>query len=334
MYPCQMAPRKVQKKVEEKKKEESVSEHSESENEESDEETASEEDESQSAEESASNSDSAESAESVSEEASEEKKEKTEEESEGKTIFIKGISYNATEEELQGLFGKFGDITEIRIPRNNFGKGKGFAYIEFKEQESCTKSLSLSGTECEGRQLVVDQAKSGRPAPKEGGNSSYNQRDNQRDNQRFSQRDKQGEITVFLGNVPFEFDQDEFKDFLKDHADVKSVRVPMDRESGRPKGFAFATFESQNEADKLISSNLVFQDRTIRAQISEQRKPGNFNREGGNFSRDGGNGNFRGRRDDRRDDGYGRGRRDDGYGNNKRSWASENTDSKKHVKFE
>ncbi|OAG29985.1 hypothetical protein NEDG_01532 [Nematocida displodere] len=256
--------------------------------------------------------------------ASEEKEasEKEEETKDDRTIFIKGISYNASEEDLQDIFGKYGAIKEIRIPKSHEGKGKGFAYIEFKNKESCEKSFEVTGTECDGRKLVVDFAKSG--PRKEGGADSNNNESAPRYN------NSDNGITVFLGNVPFDFEQEDLLSYLKQFAAVKDLRVPMDRDTRKPKGFAFASCDTQAEADKLISSELIFQDRTIRAQISEQKRPGNnggaprrdFGGRGGDFGGRGGDFGGRG----------GRGDRDGGYA--KKSWSSENSSNKKHVKFE
>ncbi|KAI5185808.1 hypothetical protein NEHOM01_1085 [Nematocida homosporus] len=315
-----MAPRKVQKKPEQTKEEQkdlsndSGLDSGSEEQTASDESGESEESESISGSATESESESEQSSSSLSQSKSTEKNQsksseikEDEESSEDKTIFIKGISYSATEEQLQELFSKSGKIVEIRIPRaRETGKGKGFAYIEFETKEACKNSLALSGTECDGRRLVVDMAKSGPRGGNTGGVVEGGERE-------YQSRHNNDAITVFLGNVPFEFDKDEFMEFLKGYANVKDLRVPTDRDTGRPKGFAFASFDSHAEADKLISTELIFQDRTIRAQISEQRRSNN-------------NG-------PRRDGGFARGGRDNGNFN-KRSWSSENTDNKKHVKFE
>lgn len=314
-----MAVRKTQNKKEEKniKKEESVEEAgSEGASNEvgSEEQTASEEvSASSGSEEEASESPTETGSEEESQESSEkeEKEEKEPEESKDeRTVFIKGISFSATEDDLKELFGKFGNINEIRIPKNRDGvSGKGFGYIEFDNKKSCIDSKeSLNETEFGGRTIIVDLAKSGPRAPGSDAGRINNNR--------------AGEHTVFLGNIPFDVDRDDFLDHLQKYADVKQLRIPEDRETGRPKGFAFASFETDSEAQKLINSNITYMDRTIRAQVSEKRNNAGP-RNGGSYGRDRDSG-FRGRRDD--------GERSSGFG--KRTWSSENTNNKKHLKFE
>ncbi|EIJ88151.1 nucleolin [Nematocida parisii] len=249
--------------------------------------------------------------ESASEEsAKEEKKAEPEESKDERTIFIKGLNFSATEEDLRELFGKFGDIVEVRIPRSRDGPGgKGFGYVEFETKEACEKSRELNGTDFNGRSIVVDLARSGqRVGAGADGQKVYNKTD---------------DSTVFLGNIPFDVDHEDFLSHLKTYAEVSQVRIPEDRETGRPKGFAFASCESVEEAQKLINSNIVYMDRNIRAQISE-RKNSPAPRGGNSFGRRDNNNSY-GRRDNSD--------RSSGFGN-KRTWSSENTSNKRHVKFE
>lgn len=224
---------------------------------------------------------------------------------EERTIFIKGLQYTVTEESLSEFFARCGEIKEVRIPQSKeaAGRGKGFAYIEFALKQSCEAALELSNTEFEGRQIFIDMANSNQK--KDGG--AQDRETGRRQESYSAGNDKDEEITVFLGNVPFEFDRDDLLGYLKKFANVKDLRVPTERETGRPKGFAFASFDSHQEAEKLIASDLVFQDRNLRAQRSEKRAGGSGPR------RDGGRGN-------------------QGFG--KRAWSSENSSNKKHVKFE
>lgn len=248
---------------------------------------------------------------SESDEGSDEEEEsdsKTEEEIETtdpskRTVFIKGISYDATEAELEKKFSKYGEVVEVRIPRcRERNKGKGFAYIEFSNEASAKKSMEITGETCDGRRLVVDIASAPRKA--EGGEKSFS-----------SGGDGESNSTLFLANLPYEFEKEDLHSYLSDIAEIEDLRVPMDQE-GRSKGFAFVKCKSKKEARKLMDEQLSFCKRVIRVQVSSSSRPG---------GRDGG---FRGGRD--RDGFRGRG---DEFGERKRSSFEENASNKKHVKF-
>ena len=68
------------------------------------------------------------------------------------------LSYQVTHEELQSLFGKFGDIENIEIPYRKGGKGVtlGIAYINFKDTEAAISSYaSLDKSYFQGRKLHI-----------------------------------------------------------------------------------------------------------------------------------------------------------------------------------
>jgi len=51
-----------------------------------------------------------------------------------KTIFVGRLNYSTDEDKLQDAFGIYGTIKRLRIVRNEAGKSKGYAFIEYQEQ--------------------------------------------------------------------------------------------------------------------------------------------------------------------------------------------------------
>src|SRR6266436_4353504 len=55
--------------------------------------------------------------------------------------------------------------------------------------------------------------------------------------------------TIYVGNLPFTATEDEVRALFERHGKVESVKLINDRETGRPRGFAFvdmAAAEAQN----------------------------------------------------------------------------------------
>ncbi|KAG5439345.1 hypothetical protein PCK2_000843 [Pneumocystis canis] len=78
-----------------------------------------------------------------------------------RSIFIGNLSFNAQEEQLWSHFSHCGEIEFVRIVRDNKTNiGKGFAYVQFKNQESIDEALLLHNIKgpC-GRLLRVVRAK-------------------------------------------------------------------------------------------------------------------------------------------------------------------------------
>jgi len=57
---------------------------------------------------------------------------------------------------------------------------------------------------------------------------------------------------IYVGNLPFSSTEDDLKDVFGRHGTVQSVSVITDRETGRPRGFAFVEMEEASAADDAI----------------------------------------------------------------------------------
>ena len=74
-------------------------------------------------------------------------------------IFVGNLSFKIDEQELQNVFGKFGEITEIKIPTDReSGRARGFAFITFESQQSAQEALSMDGKELSERAVRVNMA--------------------------------------------------------------------------------------------------------------------------------------------------------------------------------
>lgn len=66
------------------------------------------------------------------------------------------VDYACTPEEVQQHFQSCGTVNRVTILTDKFGQPKGFAYVEFLEQEAIQEALQLNESELHGRQLKVD----------------------------------------------------------------------------------------------------------------------------------------------------------------------------------
>lgn len=78
-------------------------------------------------------------------------------ESDYSTLFIENLPYDCTEEEIEKLFSKFGEVETIRIPKSEYsGKCKGFGFIEFEKLDSAKQALKERLTlYIKGRKIIV-----------------------------------------------------------------------------------------------------------------------------------------------------------------------------------
>jgi cold-inducible RNA-binding protein len=100
---------------------------------------------------------------------------------------------------------------------------------------------------------------------------------------------------LFVGNLSFNTTENDLQDTFAAHGTVVETNLMMDRMSGRPRGFAFVTMSTQEEAEKAIQAlngaQLDGRALTVNAaKPREDRPPGG----GGGGSRGGGGGGYGG----------------------------------------
>ncbi len=78
-----------------------------------------------------------------------------------KRIYVGGLPYSATEEELQNLFAKSGTVTSVSVITDRYtGQAKGFGFVEMSSDAETNAAIkALDGTTMGGRTLTVNEAK-------------------------------------------------------------------------------------------------------------------------------------------------------------------------------
>lgn len=58
-------------------------------------------------------------------------------------IFVGGLNYNTSEDELRSKFEKFGEIRSLRIVTDfDSGRSKGYGFITFSTSQAASKAIS------------------------------------------------------------------------------------------------------------------------------------------------------------------------------------------------
>jgi RNA recognition motif-containing protein len=61
-------------------------------------------------------------------------------------------------------------------------------------------------------------------------------------------------VTIYVGNLSFQATEEDVREVFGDYGTVSRVSLPMDRESGRKRGFAFVDLGSDAEEDAAIAA--------------------------------------------------------------------------------
>jgi cold-inducible RNA-binding protein len=97
---------------------------------------------------------------------------------------------------------------------------------------------------------------------------------------------------LFVGNVAWSVTEAELRDLFAEAGQVDEVKVMLDRESGRPRGFAFVEMGSDGDASTAIQmlNGRELGGRPLAVKEAQERSGAGGGRGGGGYSGGGGGG--------------------------------------------
>ena len=104
-------------------------------------------------------------------------------------------------------------------------------------------------------------------------------------------------MNIFVGSLPYSLEEADLKELFEAYGEVSTVKIIIDRESGRSKGFGFVEMSDDEAAQKAISglNGSEVSGRSIAVSQAEDKKPGDRRSGGGGFgggNRGGGGGGY------------------------------------------
>jgi cold-inducible RNA-binding protein len=91
----------------------------------------------------------------------------------GTKLYVGGLPYSTTEQQLQEIFSPHGSVTSTKVITDRYtGQSRGFGFVEMATGEEAQKAITaLNGTQMGGRTITVNEA---RPQEKRaGGGGGY-----------------------------------------------------------------------------------------------------------------------------------------------------------------
>jgi RNA recognition motif-containing protein len=95
-------------------------------------------------------------------------------------IYVGNLSYATTDEELQNLFTKHGQVVSASVIMDReTGRSRGFGFVEMADDAQAIKAIeTLHQTEFGGRTLTVNQAQPRNDKPRRSGGNFRTERGN------------------------------------------------------------------------------------------------------------------------------------------------------------
>uniref|UniRef100_A0A8R1EW51 RRM domain-containing protein n=1 Tax=Caenorhabditis japonica TaxID=281687 RepID=A0A8R1EW51_CAEJA len=145
-------------------------------------------------------------------------------------MFIGGLSWQTTAENLRDYFGKFGEVNECMVMRDPATKrARGFGFITFVDPSSVDKVLNSRDHELDGKKIDPKVA--------------------------FPKRTQAKLVTktkkVFIGGLSATSTLEDMKMYFETYGKVEDAMLMYDKATQRHRGFGFVTFDNDEVADKV-----------------------------------------------------------------------------------
>ena len=99
-------------------------------------------------------------------------------------------------------------------------------------------------------------------------------------------------MSIYVGNLSYSVTQEDLSEVFAEYGKVKRVQVPTDRETGKPRGFAFVEMETDEEEEASIAAldGAEWMGRDLRVNKAKPREERPAGGGGGGGYRGGGGG--------------------------------------------
>ena len=79
-------------------------------------------------------------------------------------------------------------------------------------------------------------------------------------------------MTIFIGNLSWETEEEDLKDLFKTYGEVTKCTIPLDRDSGRKRGFGFVEMTSETLRKMRLMIYKMSSGWVEKLELSRRRK--------------------------------------------------------------
>eukprot|EP01083_Nonionella_stella_P031034 85023_1 len=196
-------------------------------------------------------------------------------------LFIRGVSFETTDESLREALEQFGEMSECSVARDSrSGRSKGFAFVTYDDVSGALAAIQAHELELDGRTLYLHSASEKKEKKNGGGRAGVpaNQftPSSTPGASSWNTSSAAGETKLFIRGLKWETSSETLRRAFEPYGAIKEAVVCQDRETRRSKGFGFVTFVSPAGAQAACQQPMKMIDgREIQCNFAcDRRKPG------------------------------------------------------------
>ncbi|GAP85545.1 putative RNA splicing factor Pad-1 [Rosellinia necatrix] len=163
----------------------------------------------------------------------------TEDERDRRTVFVQQLAARLRTKELKEFFEKVGPVNEAQIVKDRIsGRSKGVGYVEFKNEDSVTAALQLTGQKLLGIPVIVQltEAEKNRQVRSTDGTGHGNSVPFHR---------------LYVGNIHFSITEQDLQNVFEPFGELEFVQLQKD-DTGRSRGYGFVQFRDADQAREAL----------------------------------------------------------------------------------
>lgn len=95
-------------------------------------------------------------------------------------------------------------------------------------------------------------------------------------------------MSIYVGNLSYQVTEEDLKQAFAEYGKVSRVQLPTDRETGRPRGFAFVEMSTETEETAAIQAldGAEWMGRDLKVNKAKPREERGSSRGSGSWGRD------------------------------------------------
>uniref|UniRef100_A0A8D2DEW7 Heterogeneous nuclear ribonucleoprotein A1 n=1 Tax=Sciurus vulgaris TaxID=55149 RepID=A0A8D2DEW7_SCIVU len=200
-------------------------------------------------------------------------------------LFIRGLSFETTDESLRSHFEQWGTLTDCVVMRDPNTKRSRFGFVTYATVEEVDAAMNARPHKMDGRVVEPKRAVSREDSQRPGAHLTVKK--------------------IFVGGIKEDTEEHHLRDYFEQYGKIEVIEIMTDRGSGKKRGFAFVTFDDHDSVDKIVIQKyhtvkghscevrkVLSKQEMASASSSQRGRSGSGNFSGGGGGGFGGNDNF------------------------------------------